>query len=51
MGEERARILAVVQAMAAAAAAAANTPPQRNEFAARLVTSDRVSLGRNVVRA
>ncbi len=47
--EERARILAVVQAMATAAAA--NTPPQRNEFAARLVTSDRVSLGRNVVRA
>lgn len=46
--DERPRIVAVVQAMADAAAA---PPPQRNEFAARLVASDRVSLGRNVVRA
>ncbi len=47
---ERARILAVVQAMADATAPA-DTMPQRNEFAARLVASDRVSLSRNVIRA
>lgn len=58
---ERARMLAVLRVMAGAVQPAGggktgdtDAPPlatQRNEFAARLVENDRVSLGRNVVMA
>lgn len=50
--EQRPRMLAVLRAMAAEVPPEPDpATPQRNEFAARLVASDRVAQGRNVVRA